>query len=64
MMRVCSQCTQESGEENAKLRIPSARREDTGKFSIKLKNEFGEDEGDINVTVIGKGFNVFWAFYH
>ena len=36
------------------LDVPVARRDDTGKYTIALKNEYGEDEGDINVIVLGQ----------
>ena len=44
----------DSGEENTVLDVPVARRDDTGKYTIALKNEYGEDEGDINVIVLGQ----------
>ena len=44
----------ESVEENTVLDVPVARRDDTGKYTIALKNEYGEDEGDINVIVLGQ----------
>ncbi len=45
---------QENGEEDAKLGIPVSKRDDTGKYTICLKNEYGEDEGDIEVIVLGR----------
>jgi hypothetical protein len=33
--------------------VPVSKRGDTGKYTIKLSNEFGEDSGDINVVVLG-----------
>ena len=44
----------ESGEENAKLRVPVSKRSDTGKYKVKVANKFGEDEGEVNVVVLGK----------
>jgi hypothetical protein len=41
-------------EEEAKMDIPYAKREDTGKYTITLKNAYGTDSGDIKVTVLGK----------
>ena len=48
------QCKQTNDDDNAKFHIPSALRDDTAKYTIQLANEFGEDEGDLNVTVIGQ----------
>ena len=44
----------ESGEENAILDVPIASRDDTGKYTVCLSNQFGEDEGDVNVVVLGQ----------
>ncbi|XP_064634017.1 twitchin-like isoform X9 [Lineus longissimus] len=41
-------------EEEAKLDIPYAKREDTGKYTITLKNPYGTESGDIKVTVLDK----------
>ena len=41
-------------EELAGLDIPSTVRGDSGKYKIHLKNDYGEDEADINVIVMGK----------
>ena len=45
---------QTSGEENAVLSIPVSKRSDTGKYTINLKNKFGEDSGDLNIIVLGQ----------
>ena len=47
------QIEKENGEENIKLRVPVSKRTDTGKYTVALKNDFGEDTGDISVTVLG-----------
>ena len=44
----------ENNDEVAKLHVPVSERKDTGKYKIALKNEFGEDSGDIDVIVLGK----------
>ncbi|XP_074660014.1 twitchin-like [Tubulanus polymorphus] len=41
-------------EENTKMRVPCAKREDTGKYTIALSNEFGNDSGDVNVIVLDR----------
>ena len=51
---VILQLMMENREENALLNVPIASRDDTGKYTACLKNEFGEDEGDINVVVLGE----------
>ena len=51
---VILQLMMENGEENALLNVPIASRDDIGKYTACLKNEFGEDEGDINVVVLGE----------
>lgn len=43
-------------EDNAKVHIPSCRRDDSGDFQIHLKNDNGEDVGDIRVIVLGELF--------
>jgi Immunoglobulin I-set domain len=50
---VC-QVKQERPEEKAILHIPSSVRGDTGKYTVKAKNEFGEDAGDFNIIVLGR----------
>lgn len=52
--RVETQVKLENPEEKTILNIPSAVRGDTGKYTIKAKNEFGEDSGDFKVIVLGK----------
>jgi hypothetical protein len=44
----------ESDEVHAKLHKPSAKRGDTGKYKVQLKNDSGEDECDIDVIVLDK----------
>ncbi|CAF4237342.1 unnamed protein product, partial [Adineta steineri] len=44
----------ESDDIHAKLHKPSAKRGDTGKYKIQLKNDSGEDECDIDVIVLDK----------
>lgn len=44
----------ESDDTHTKLHKPSAKRGDTGKYKIKLKNDSGEDECDIDVIVLDK----------
>ena len=34
--------------------MPVSKRGDTGKYKVKVTNENGEDEGEINVIVLGK----------
>ena len=41
-------------DESTKLDIPKSKRGDTGKYKCVLKNEFGEDEGELNVIVLDK----------
>lgn len=41
-------------EELTGLDIPSTVRGDSGKYKIHLANDYGEDEADINVIVMGK----------
>ena len=43
----------ESTEDNTKLDIPVSKREDTGKYTVKASNKYGEATGDINVIVLG-----------
>ncbi|XP_014665457.1 PREDICTED: twitchin-like isoform X3 [Priapulus caudatus] len=44
----------DNDDDDAKLHIPRCVRDDTGDYTIKLKNEFGEDTGDIKVIVLDK----------
>lgn len=39
---------------NTKFFIMKAKRKQTGKYVIKAKNEVGEDEAEIEITVLGK----------
>ena len=43
-----------SGEEQAKLHIPAARKEDKGKYKLTVSNIYGTTEGSINVIVLDK----------
>jgi len=47
------QVVQKSDEEQAQVHIPSAKREDTGKYAITVSNPFGQDTGLISVVVLG-----------
>jgi len=47
------QVLQKSDEEQAQVHIPSAKREDTGKYAITVSNPFGQDTGLISVVVLG-----------
>ena len=40
-------------DKEAKLHIPRAERGDTGKYTIKVANEHGEESADIAVVVLG-----------
>ena len=44
----------ENDDVHAKLHKPSAKRSDTGKYKVQLKNDSGEDECDIDVIVLDK----------
>ncbi|CAM4765861.1 unnamed protein product [Rotaria magnacalcarata] len=44
----------ESDDCHTKLHKPSAKRTDTGKYTVQLKNGSGEDECDIDVIVLDK----------
>ncbi len=44
----------ESDDVHAKLHKPSAKRSDTGKYKVQLKNDSGEDECDIDVIVLDR----------
>ena len=48
------QVEKKNDEENIKLHVPVSVRGDTGKYTVTLKNDHGEDQGDINVIVLGK----------
>lgn len=39
---------------NTKFFVLRAKRAQTGKYTIKAKNEVGEDEADIEISVLGK----------
>jgi len=43
----------ENGEEKLLLNIPCAVRGDTGKYVVTVKNDLGEDSGEIKVIVLG-----------
>ncbi|ESO03551.1 hypothetical protein HELRODRAFT_191869 [Helobdella robusta] len=42
------------GDDKATLTIPASTRADSGKYTIKASNEFGESSGDITVIVLDK----------
>ena len=54
MILCVSQAQTMNDETDAKLHIPSAERGDTGKYTVKVKNENGEDEVDLSVIVLGE----------
>ena len=43
-----------STDEEAFLEIPKTVREDTGKYTITVSNEYGTESADIPVFVLGK----------
>ncbi|ESO91796.1 hypothetical protein LOTGIDRAFT_91265, partial [Lottia gigantea] len=43
-----------SDEKQAKFHIPRSQRSDTGKYKVKVSNEMGEEEADINIVVLDK----------
>lgn len=45
-------------EELTGLDIPSTVRGESGKYKIHLSNDFGEDEAEINVIVMGEWFTI------
>jgi len=47
------QVQQKNDEEQAQVHVPSAKREDTGKYAITVANPFGQDTGLISVVVLG-----------
>lgn len=44
----------DGNDDEVKLHIPSAQRSDSGKYNLKLSNDFGEDEANFDVIVLGK----------
>lgn len=44
----------ETTSEHTKLWVEAANRDDTGKYKIHAKNEYGEDSADIEVIVVDK----------
>lgn len=44
----------ENDDVHTKLHKPSAKRTDTGKYKVHLKNDSGEDECEIDVIVLDK----------
>lgn len=40
-------------DENTNLTIPVSRRDDSGSYTIKAKNPYGEDSADLTVIVYG-----------
>lgn len=53
-LRCCFSTQLESDDVHAKLHKPSAKRSDTGKYKVQLKNDSGADECDIDVIVLDK----------
>ena len=51
MISLKAQCANDETE--AKMHIPCCERGDTGKYTVKVKNQHGEDEADIAVVVLG-----------
>ena len=45
--------TLESDDSHTRLLIPSSKRSDTGYYTIQAKNESGQCEATVKVTVIG-----------
>ncbi|KAG1672466.1 Twitchin [Nymphon striatum] len=43
-----------TGDENTNLTIPVSRRDDSGSYTIKAKNPYGEDSADLTVIVYDK----------
>lgn len=43
-----------SDDDHTQLLIPSSKRGDSGKYTISAKNEYGEANATVNVTVIDK----------
>ena len=46
-----AQCT--NSEEEAKLHIPKCERNDTGKYTITVSNQYGMQSADVPVVVLG-----------
>lgn len=51
-------CFFQTTPEHANLLTPRAAREDTGEYTIKLRNPSGVVEGKINVEVLGMYGNI------
>ena len=49
-----SQVEQSNSDDNLLMRIPVSKRSDTGKYTVKVRNENGEESHDINVNVLGQ----------
>ena len=41
---------------NTKFLMTKSKRAQTGKYVIKAKNEVGEDEAEVEITILGKSF--------
>lgn len=56
----CEQCLSceyvqaQTTSDNTSLRIDSSTRQDSGKYTITAKNEYGKDSADIEVMVVDK----------
>jgi len=49
------ECVQaQTTSDNTSLRIDSSTRQDSGKYTITAKNEYGKDSADIEVIVVDK----------
>lgn len=52
----------DGNDDEVQLHVPSAQRSDSGKYNLKLSNEFGEDEANFDVIVLGK-LKTFYFYY-
>lgn len=53
-LRESNRLSQETNSDHTKLCIESSTRDDSGKYTITAKNEYGADQADIEVTVVDK----------
>lgn len=44
----------ETNSEHTRLRVEVSNRDDSGKYTVHAKNEYGSDEADIEVIVVDK----------
>lgn len=55
MYYVSCECVQaQTTSDNTSLRIDSSTRQDSGKYTITAKNDYGKDSADIEVVVVDK----------